>query len=63
MMEQLLRFILVVVGYILPECMTWLVFYWIPRRQFSTSLDIPDLNFKLLSSAFLDEDDGEQYDA
>jgi hypothetical protein len=42
-LEQLFRFVVSLVSYVLPNWATIYVFYLLPRFQFSTALDVPDM--------------------
>lgn len=42
-MEQLFRFIVSCVSYLVPNWAIIYVFYFLPRFQFSTVLDVPDI--------------------
>ncbi|OQR90602.1 hypothetical protein ACHHYP_05386 [Achlya hypogyna] len=42
--EQIIRFLIAVGSFVYPEWVTLYVFYWIPRHQFSTQLDVPELD-------------------
>ncbi|TMW62395.1 hypothetical protein Poli38472_009888 [Pythium oligandrum] len=59
--EQLLRLFISILGYLLPNWATIYVFYILPRFQFSTSLEIPDLgqddSYELLLAGHREDDD------
>ncbi|OQR91975.1 hypothetical protein THRCLA_08831 [Thraustotheca clavata] len=42
--EQMIRFGFSLGSFVYPEWITLYVFYWIPRHQFSTKLDVPELD-------------------